>query len=291
MITFLFLIAIVVVIAIGVALALTRKNVEFAWQPFAGACVLALFLLMLWMGIRTIDAGNVGVVKRNGAPISELPPGLHFVNPFFDSVTDITTQTRIVKPSEDAASHDLQVVHVEVTVAYHVDPKHATDILVQLNDDAENRVINPAVLEAIKATAAQYDVKELVGNRAKVRDGIETMVQGRLQINHIIVDSVSITDFRFSKEFEDSIEAKVTAEQNAEKAKNDLVRIQTEAEQKIAQAKGEAEALRSQKEQITPELLQLRTIEMMKEKWDGKLPENYYGGTAPLPMMDVLKRR
>ena len=82
----------------------------------------------------------------------------------------------------------------------------------------------------------------------------------------------------------------MTAQQNADKAKNDLVRISTEAEQKVAQAKGEAEALRVQKEQITPELLELRTIEMMQSRWDGHLPENYYGGSAPLPMVDVFKK-
>lgn len=244
MITLLFLIGIVVVVGVGAIVAYVKSENEQTWWPYLATGISGgLVLFVLWLGVTTVDAGNIGVVKRNGNPIQEIPPGLHFVNPFFDSVTNVTTQTRIVKPSEDAASHDLQVVHIEVTVAYHVDPKHATDILVQLNDDAETRVINPAVLEAVKATTAQYDVKELVGNRPKVRDGIEMMVQARLQPNHIIVDSVSITDFKFSKEFEDSIEAKVTAEQNAEKAKNDLVRIQTEAEQKIAQAKGEAEAL------------------------------------------------
>jgi regulator of protease activity HflC (stomatin/prohibitin superfamily) len=84
---------------------------------------------------------------------------------------------------------------------------------------------------------------------------------------------------------------KQVAQQNAEKAANDLKRIQIEAQQKIAAAEGEAQALKSQKEQITPELLQLRTIEMMREKWDGKLPENYVstgGNNGALPMFDVL---
>jgi hypothetical protein len=30
---------------------------------------------------------------------------------------------------------------------------------------------------------------------------------------------------------------------------------------------------------------------MLAAKWDGKLPENYYGGNAPLPMMEVLKTK
>jgi hypothetical protein len=37
--------------------------------------------------------------------------------------------------------------------------------------------------------------------------------------------------------------------------------IKTEAQQKIESAKAEAESLRIQKEQITPELIQLRKVE------------------------------
>jgi regulator of protease activity HflC (stomatin/prohibitin superfamily) len=223
--------------------------------------------------------------------VLQLAPGPHFVRPFADSVTPVVVQTRVVKPSENAASHDIQVVHVEVTLAYHVDPQYATSVLVNLNDDAETRIIDPAILEAIKAVTAQYDVKELIAQRQQVRDKIEDLVKARVAPYHIVAETTSITDFSFSQQFEDSIEQKVVAEQNAEKADNDLKRIKIQAQQQIAQAEGEAAALKAQKEQITPELLQLRTIEMMKAKWDGHLPENYYGGTAPLPFMDVLAGR
>jgi hypothetical protein len=59
----------------------------------------------------------------------------------------------------------------------------------------------------------------------------------------------------------------------------------------VAQAQAEAKALEVQKQQITPELLQLRTIEMMQQHWDGHLPEVYMGrqGGGALPMIDVLK--
>lgn len=117
-------------------------------------------------------------------------------------------------------------------------------------------------------------------------------MRDRLAAHHIDVDAVSITDFNFSEEYNRAIEAKVTAQQNALKAENDLTRIKIEAEQKVAQAGAEAKALEVQKQQITPELLQLRTIEMMQQHWDGHLPEVYMGGgqgSGALPMIDVLK--
>ena len=284
----------VLAIALGVmrVIRADRADNNASWQRIMSAGMLwfvvgIVFMLGAWSATE-VDAGNVGIVKRFGQPVRQLYPGLHWVAPIVDTVTNVTVQTRITKPSENAASHDLQVVHVEVTLQYHVDPAYATSILVNLNDDAEARVIQPAILESIKATTALYDVRELVAQRAIVRDAIEDRVKTRLLPYHIVAENTSITDFSFSKEFEDSIEQKVVAEQNAEKAKNDLTRIQIQAEQQIAQAKGEAEALRAQKEQITPQLLQLRTIEMMKEKWDGHLPQTIVGSGSALPMMDVL---
>jgi len=94
---------------------------------------------------------------------------------------------------------------------------------------------------------------------------------------------MSITDFEFSPEFARAIEAKQTAEQLALKAKRDLDRIKIEADQKVASAKAEAEALRLQRQVVSPELVKLRQIEAnirAIDKWDGKLP-HVTGGAVP----------
>lgn len=268
----------------------TRGGSNFAFKlgykgvPYFIAGFLLLTLMLSWT---TVDSGNMGVVRRWGRASRQLPPGPHLVIPYAETVQNVTVQTRIIKPNEDSASKDLQSVHTEVTLAYHVDPDYALYVAVKLNNDAETRVISPAIIEAIKAETAQYDASDLVTQRTRVRDGIEKRIKSRIEVEHILAETVSITEFNFSKEYNDAIEAKVTAMQHAEKAENDLKRIQIEAQQQVAQAKGEAEALRAQKEQITPELLQLRTIEMMKESWDGHLPQNYVT-TQGLPIMDVL---
>ena len=255
--------------------------------------IAAVIVLTIDLSYTTVDAGYSSVVTKFGKVQRTIDPGLHFIIPFVESAHPISTQTHVVKPDVGASSHDLQQVQTQVTLAYHFDPAYVGYIYTQLADASdnavENKVINPAIIEAIKATTALYDAQDLIGKRPEVRNGIDKFVSARIAPYHVIAESVSITHFDFSKDYNDAIEAKVTAQQHAEKAQNDLTRIQVEAQQQIAQAKGEAEALRVQKEQITPELLQLRMIEMMKEKWDGHLPENYFGGTAPLPIMDVFK--
>lgn len=253
--------------------------------------LLAAIVFAFWMSFTTVDSGYRGVVLRFGAVTGRtLDPGPHLITPFIETVRPISVQVQVEKVEAQAASHDLQVVHTQVTLAYYQDPCCVTDIWAKLNDDALNRVVVPAIQEAIKAQTAQYDAEQLVAQRPAVRNGIEQYVHNRLVAHHIDVDSVSITDFNFSEEYNRAIEAKVTAQQNALKAENDLNRIKIEAEQKVTQAQAEAKALEVQKQQISPELLQLRTIEMMQSRWDGRLPDVYMAGQGgALPMIDVLK--
>jgi len=120
---------------------------------------------------------------------------------------------------------------------------------------------------------------------------MKTMLTERLRERGIIVEEVSIVNFDFSKSFNEAIEQKVTSLQLKIKAENDLERIKVEAEQTITQANAtavsrlaiataEAQSLKLQRQEITPQLIQLRMI----EKWDGKL-SIFNGGSNTL--MDV----
>ena len=268
------------------------RKVDFSIARGLPYLLAAALIFVFWLSFTTVDAGYRGVVLRFGALTGRiLDPGPHLIIPVFETVKPISVQVQVEKLDSQAASHDLQVVHTQVTLAYYQDPCCVTDIWAKLNDDALDRVVIPAIQEAIKAQTAQFDAEQLVAQRAVVRNGIENYVRDRLTAHHIDVDAVSITDFNFSEDYNRAIEAKVTAQQNALKAENDLNRIKIEAEQKVTQAQAEAKALEVQKQQITPELIELRTIEMMNTRWDGHLPDVYMAGSSggALPMIDVLK--
>jgi len=216
----------------------SERNVVLRPIPALVSLVPTLLFLSLYLGAYSVDGGSVGIVKRFGDPIGMLKPGLHFVRPIGDTVTAVAVQRRVVKVAEPASSSDLQIVNIEVTLGYHVDPAYADFVLVKLNDDAEERVIRPASLEAIKARTAQFEVQGLVKQRELVRAGIETDVRERLAIQHIVLEDMSITNFSFSSAYETAIEQKQVAEQNAEKARNTLEQTKIEAQQAAAKAKG-----------------------------------------------------
>ncbi|MBI4446453.1 MAG: prohibitin family protein, partial [Acidobacteria bacterium] len=104
------------------------------------------------------------------------------------------------------------------------------------------------------------------------------------------VVQLSITDFQFTAAFQESIEAKVRAVQQALEAENALRRVEFESKQEITKAQAEAKGLELQKAQVTDQLLELRRIEVQGravEKWNGVLPSVVTSG-GPVPMLDVF---
>ena len=157
----------------------------------------------------------------------------------------------------------------------------------------KDRIIDPAVQEVVKAVSARYSAEDLITKRSAVSDAMKSTLTERLLVHNIAVDALSIVGFSFSKIYMDAIESKQTAEQLAMKAQRDLERIKIEGEQKITSAKAEAEALRLQRENISPDLIELRKIEANLEaikKWNGILP-SVTGESVPfIGVGDVQKK-
>jgi len=180
-----------------------------------------------------------------------------------------------------SASQDLQNVSTEVTVNYHPSAEAVNILYKELGLDYQNRIIAPAVEEVVKQVTANYNAEELITKRPLVKSDIETEIGIRLNVYNIQTEVISITDFQFSSLFSSAIESKVEAEQKAQKAENDLVRIQVEAQQRealaqgvaaanIAEAEGEAEAIRVINAALSQNPYYLEWLKT--QAWDGKLP-------------------
>jgi prohibitin 2 len=232
----------------------------------------------------TVPAGHRGVMTTFGSPNPQvLSEGIHFRVPLAQRLNLVNVSIQKSEGEGDAASRDLQTVHTRVALNYHVQPEGAISVFRDLGNEPGQRIIVPAVQEAVKAVTARFTAEELIARRTDVRDQIMSQLRERLARHGIVVDEFSIVNFNFSKSFNDAIEAKTTAEQLKLKAERDLLRIEVEAKQRVAQARAEAESLAIQRQQVTPELIRLREMEnqrMAIDKWDGKLP-NVSGGAIP----------
>jgi len=173
-------------------------------------------------------------------------------------------------------------------------PDKANIVYQTIGISYRERIIDPAILEVVKAVSARYSAEELITKRPQVSEAMRTSLMERLERYNIEVDAFSIVAFSFSKVFTEAIEAKQTAEQLALKAKRDLERVKIEAEQKVTAAKAEAESLRLQRANISPDLIELRKIEAnLKaiEKWDGILPQVVGTGGVPLIGLGDMKKK
>lgn len=255
---------------------------------------LAVILFIALQFIVTVPAGNRGIVLTWGAVEPRvMNEGLNFKTPIAQSVVMMSVQTQKYSATASSASKDLQDVITEVTLNYRLDPETINKIYQELSYNYEDRVIQPAVQEAVKASTAKFTAEELITKRALAKDEITNSLTEKVErFGGIDIQSISITDFRFSAEFTNAIEAKVTAEQNALKADNDLKRIEIEAQQRVEKAKAEAEAIRIEATALkeNAQLIELRQIEMMRDTWNGVMPNVFVtGGSGTNFLLDISK--
>lgn len=257
-----------------------------------GVMFIVLLMFKPWV---QIGPGQRGIVLNFGAVQDKvLNEGLHFKIPVMQQVVQMDVRVQKAQTDASSASSDLQDVTLSVALNYHIMPDKANVVYQTIGVDFKERIIDPAIQEVTKAVSAKYSAEELITKRPAVSSAMKDALTEKLMASNIAVDAVSIVTFSFSKVFMDAIEAKQTAEQHALKAKRDLDRIKIEAEQTVAAATAEAEALRLQKMNISPDLIELRKIEAnLKaiEKWNGILPQVTGGGAIPFIGVDELKKK
>ncbi|MGE5458980.1 MAG: prohibitin family protein [Methanobacterium sp.] len=269
-------------------LNLLAKNYKYGF-----AAIIIILLLTILNPLVIVPAGNVGV-KLNFGAVQEPPlaEGIHLIMPIYQKVVLVDCRVKKVENHAAAASKDLQTVTSTVAVNYNVIPLSAAKLYQRVGMDYENTVIAPAIQESIKAVSAGYTAEELITKRSEVASRTNDVLNKKMEEYNIKIDRFNIVNFEFSPEFNKAIEEKQTAEQRALKAQRDLERIKIEATQKVTQAEAEAQALRIQREQVTPELLRLREIENQRiaiEKWNGQLPK-VNGGAVPFIDLEDLSK-
>lgn len=268
----------------------------------------------------TIQPGTRGIVIELGKVKTTLSEGFYVLTPFTQSIQLMDIRTQKIEAPASAASKDLQIVSATVALNFHINPESVGTIYQNLGLNYRERVIDPAIQESVKASTAQYTAEELITKREIVKAVIRDNLRTRLSVYNIIVEDIAITNFDFSKQFNEAIEQKVTAEQNALTEQNRLKIIEFQAQQKIAEANGAAESVKKQADgeayrNLATATAEAKAIEIKGEadatairvrgdalrqnpqlvnleyakaaqNWDGKLPVNMYG-SAPLPFLNV----
>lgn len=262
--------------------------------------IVAIVLFFSTVGV--VGAGERGVKVQLGKIVGTVEQGLYFKLPFVEKVYKIDVRTRTIKNEYyvneggkvlsnnplESASKDLQDVKISAVVNYKIDPVKVKELYEQYREESnfEEQVLKPIIKKTIKETTSLYTAEELVTKRAEYNSAIDSKLTNEFSNIGVIFEQSNITNLTFSESFNQAIEAKVTAEQQALKAQNDLKRVEFEAEQRIATAKAEAESIRISAQAINSQggadYVNLKAI----EKWNGILPAQMIPN-ATVPFIDL----
>jgi prohibitin 2 len=267
---------------------------ETKWIVSGVVGLVLVVLTFVFFPLTSVPPAHVGIVTVLGkVEAKPLQSGLSVVHPLAQ-VIDVNIQQQAMAVKGEVGTKDLQSVDAAVTVNYHPVPDTMPKLYTEVGMAYPARIVEPAVLDRLKTVTSKFNAEELITKREEVRRQARAAIAEAVRERSggmLVVDDVAINNMGFAKSFTQAVELKQVAEQHALRAERDLTRIKIEAQQKIEVAKAEAESLRVQKEQITPAMLQLRTIEMQTEavkKWDGKMP--YFNGGGAIPFINVGKQ-
>jgi prohibitin 2 len=257
----------------------------------AGIVTFIVLIIVMSESVVIIQAGHRGVVLYVGAIENRvLGEGLHFIIPFAEQVIQLEVRTLKFQADASAASNDLQEVATVIALNYHIDPSKANTIYQQLGADYTNRIIAPTIQESVKASIAKFNAEQLVTNRETAKATIAQAISRTLSARNILVETVFITDFKFSQAFATQIEQKVVAFQKFLTEQNNLraiqvvanqtvVQAQAQARSNVARAEGESQAIKVITDQLRqdPQYLQWQSI----NKWNGQMPYSLGSGGFP----------
>jgi len=259
-----------------------------------------------------VDSGTTGVKVWMGSVQEEtLDDGFHFKVPFFCKVVEMDNKIQKIDVEANSTSKDLQNIDSTLSINFHLAPESSATMYRNVGQNYSDTLLQPAIQEAAKNVMAKYRAEELITNRSKVGSEIQSEISNKVNEYGIILDKFNITNFSFSKAFDEAIEQKLVAEQNKIKAQTEneqrvaaaeadaaeakaraegdaeSARIKAEGEAAAIKAKAEAEAEANKKlnESISNNVLTYKQI----EAWDGKYPTVMSGDDGSHIIIDTTK--
>jgi hypothetical protein len=194
-----------------------------------------------------------------------------------------------------------------------------------VDDAAIPIVMDGPTRQAIKANVAQFTLDDLIVDRNGLRDAISAELDARADQYRLDVLSVDVADVVIDQKYTDELQnrqlieqQRVTAEsqrrlieqqtgnerfkveqdaltQKAEAEKNKAIAL-VQAQQRLEVARVDAESRRQSADAenyyiskraavITPEYV----AQTEAERWDGRLPQTVFGGSGPIPVLDLAE--
>lgn len=216
------------------------------------ACIaLAIAFLVVPFSIRTVDAGEIAVVKEMGKIIDTREAGTHFDFWMTRSYEKYDTKVRQLDIATQSYSNDKQTMEVAMTVQYQVKPDSVKEIAVTYGGlTALEGKIQSIAIERAKAILSSYTADRIIMERAAVSAAVTEAIETAVGDNyHVDITMVALTNIDFSDVYEQAVEAKMVAEQAKlqKDYENQAAEAAAETAKKVAELQADADAYAKEK--------------------------------------------
>ncbi len=225
-----------------------------------GVVILALVLNVVAAGLIFIQPNERGVVitiASGGIRDTALQPGLSWVIPYAENVVPYSisrsTYTMSIAPQEgqivgddsvEARTLDGQIVLVDASVIFSVNPGEVVDVHINWQDRFVDGLIRPLSRGVIRDAVATFSIDEVYSTkRAELSTIIAEVLTKEFNENGIVMVDFVLRNISFSAEYSASVEQKQIAEQLAQQAIFVVQQAQEEANQAREVAQGLADAV------------------------------------------------
>lgn len=241
---------------------------------------LLVVLIAFFNPLAIVGVGERGVKVTLGkvSPTS-YTEGIHFITPFISHIKNMNVKTQKSYVETSVYTKDIQNAQITYVLNYNLQPENAHRMYREVGMNYLETVVTPVVEGTLKDVIGKWNAQDLVANREQATREVLVKLQQHLTPKYVNVTDFQMTAIAYSGVFEKAIENKVTAEQEALRAKNKTVQIQEEAKQKLISAEAEAKSMAIRAHALTQNkaLVEYEAV----QKWDGKLPEYVLGNSMP----------
>ena len=227
-----------------------------------------LVALTLVSGCVVIEDGEVGVSKSFGS-INDEPvgQGVAIQFPVVRTVETWNTKLQELKETAQVPSSEGLIVGLDTSLLFRVIGEQAPQIRQTVGWNYIDVLVVPYFRNAVRDVVSGYPVKNIYAEagRKEIAGKIKAFLTANLEPRGIRVEDVLLRDVKLPARFRESIEAKLTAEQQVQQKQFMLQQARKDAEIEVARARGAAEAQEIVRATLSDSYLQYLWIKTLSE--------------------------
>lgn len=225
-----------------------------------------LVVVGLLSGCAVINQGEVGVMRRWGKLDEQpVPPGLVFFEPVSTQVLRVPVRLTTVTVDFTLPSKEGLNVDAQISILYRVEAEKAPQVLGTIGENYEEELVVAVFRSAAADVSARFFARDLYSaERGRIEKEIKTEMAEVLGGRGFVIEAVLMKAIALPQGLARAIEAKLAAEQDAERMQFFIQRERLEADRKRIEAEGQRDAQKIVAEGLTEPVLRLRSIEALK---------------------------